>query len=143
MSDDLRIGPRVTIPAADLSWKAVRSAGPGGQNVNKLSTKVDLRFDLRQSEALDSATKQRLFLIAKNHLDADGRIIVVCQQTRHQGRNLELARATLAELVLKALERPKPRRPTKPSKSQKRRRLENKRRVGAKKKARSKLDDGD
>lgn len=134
------VNERVTIPARQLSWSAARSGGPGGQNVNKVSSKVDLRFDLDASE-LSPVVKMRLRTIARNRIDADGAILVTSQLTRDQPRNLEDAREKLAELVRQALFVPKARKPTKPSRGSVRRRLEEKRHASDKKRARSSRGD--
>ncbi|CAG0996135.1 hypothetical protein GPROT1_03438, partial [Gammaproteobacteria bacterium] len=86
---DLVVTERVTIPDADLSWTAVRGSGPGGQNVNKVASKVDLRFDLEGTQALSADVKRRLTALASGRLDAEGRILITSQLTRDQGRNLE------------------------------------------------------
>ena len=122
MSDDLRITPHVTLPATDLSWRAVRASGPGGQNVNKVSSKVELRFDLAGSRALDDETKARLVALAGTR-HAGGVIIIVSQAERDQPRNLEDARAKLAELIARALHRPKKRKPTRPTRGSVERRI--------------------
>lgn len=140
MSEDLVITDALRIPAADLAWKAVRSGGPGGQNVNKVASKVDLRFDLRGTDALDGAVKARLRRIAKNRLDADGRIVITSQTTRDQARNLDDARAKLADMIREALRPPKRRKATKPSRGAKERRLTEKRERKEKKQRRAKLD---
>lgn len=134
MPTDLLINQRVTIPGAELSWTAVRSSGPGGQNVNKVSSKVDLRFDLPASEALGPAAKERLRAIAR--LDADGRVVVTSQVTRNRVRNLADARERLAALIRQALIEPKNRKATKPSRAVHRRRLDSKRKQSDKKKQR-------
>lgn len=135
--EDLRVSARVVIPAAELSWAAVRASGPGGQNVNKVASKVDLRFDLDGSRALSAYAKTRLRTIARGRIGEDGSLRVICQETRDQRQNLELAREKLAELVREALAPPPPpRRPTKPTKGSKRRRLEGKRHESEKKQAR-------
>jgi ribosome-associated protein len=139
--DDLSVSPTVTIPARELRWSASRSGGPGGQNVNKVSSKVDLRFDLEASEALTDAQKSRLRAAARNRLDEDGAIQIVVQDPRDQQKNLELARARLAELIRKSMVVPKARKKTRPSLGAKRRRLNDKKRVGDKKRDRRPIDE--
>ena len=133
----LRIDEQLSIPARDLSWSASRASGPGGQNVNKVATKVTLRFDLERTEALTQAQKRRLRKLAGRRLDADGGLLVSAQAERSQSQNLERARANLRRLILKSLTAPKRRVATKPSRSQKRRRLQDKRHQSEKKKRRS------
>jgi ribosome-associated protein len=115
VSTDLVVAPGIVILGRELSFTAVRSGGPGGQNVNKVSTKVELRFDLDRSAALAPPVKARLRAQNSARFDAEGRVLVVCDDTRSQLMNLELARERLAELVRRALVVPKRRRPTKPS----------------------------
>lgn len=134
---DLKISATVVVPAAELSWTAVRAGGPGGQNVNKVATKVDLRFDLPDSVAISEAAKRRLEKLAAGRLDARGAVVVTADETRSQRQNLELAREKLAQLIAAALVVPKRRRATKPSKAAKKRRVEGKRRTSEKKRARS------
>jgi len=134
--DALPIDRRITLPARDLSWTAVRASGAGGQNVNKVASKVELRFDLAGTTVLDGAVKVRLARLAKGRLDADGRIVIVRQRHRDQARNIEDAREALAELVRAALVRPKKRRPTRPTRASKERRLEAKKARGATKRSR-------
>ncbi len=135
----LAIHDQLSIPSGDLSWNAARSSGPGGQNVNKVATKVILRFDLDGTAALTQAQKRRLRKLAGRRLDAEGGILISAQAERSQRQNLERARASLRRLILKALVVPKRRVATKPSKSQKRRRLQDKRRQSEKKKHRARV----
>jgi ribosome-associated protein len=139
MSKDLFVTSKVTIPAGELSWTAVRSSGPGGQNVNKLSTKVELRWDLSSSRALDGPAKSRLRAIAAGRSDAGGRLLLTSQATRSQEQNLEDARNKLAELVRRALVVPKKRRATAPSRASRRKRVEHKRQHSQKKQARGRV----
>ncbi|MCB9585346.1 MAG: aminoacyl-tRNA hydrolase [Polyangiaceae bacterium] len=136
MADALEITARIIIPASDLSWSAVRASGPGGQNVNKVASKVELRFDAGNSRALSEETRARLIQLAGSRASLEGVIVIVAQDTRDQRRNLELARERLAELVRQALVRPKRRRPTKPSRAATARRLDAKKRQGDKKRSR-------
>lgn len=133
----LLINDRLTIAARDLSWSAARSSGPGGQNVNKVATKVTLRFDLAGTDALTQSQKRRLRKLAGRRLDADGGVLVSAQAERSQSQNLERARANLRRLILKSLVVPKRRVATKPTKAQKRRRLQDKRRQSEKKRRRA------
>ncbi len=138
MSTPLVINDKVTLPGSDLEWTAVRSSGPGGQNVNKVSSKIELSFDFETSVALSDPAKARLRVLAKNSLDAEGRVFVTSQKTRDQAKNLADARDKVRELVLKALVIPKVRKPTKPTKGSKVKRLTTKKKVAAKKKTRKK-----
>lgn len=133
MLADLHVADLV-IPVRDLSWTAVRASGPGGQNVNKVATKVELRFDVDGTEALPAAVKARVRAAAR--LDAEGRVLVTSQATRNQLRNLVDARDKLAALIAAALVVPKKRRATRPSAGARRRRLEQKRHQSEKKRAR-------
>jgi len=143
MIPDLAVSPGLFVPGHELSWTASRSGGPGGQNVNKVSTKVELRFDLAENRTLHDGVKARLRAREANRLDARGRLVVTCDTTRSQSRNLELAREKLAEMVRAALAAPKRRRATAPSKSARRARVKNKRHVGEKKRdRRGSWDDG-
>lgn len=134
--DPLWINERLSIPGSDLSWEASRSSGPGGQNVNKVASKVELRFNLSGSRALSDEVKARLASLAASRLDANGCILIVSQLSRDQGRNLDDALDKLRQLILRALVRPTPRRPTRPTRASKERRLSEKRRHGERKQGR-------
>ena len=138
--DDLPIKDDVVIPASDLDWSASRSGGPGGQNVNKTATKVDLRFDLPGCSVLHPAVKARLRKQPDAMVDAEGQLVIVSSATRSQSANLEDARERLREKIRAALVRPKRRRKTKPSRGAKRRRLKAKRITAEKKQNRKKVD---
>jgi ribosome-associated protein len=133
----------VVIPPGELSWSASRSSGPGGQNVNKVSSKVLLRFDLEASCALREPAKARLRRIAASYLEADGAIVLVCQEDRSQLRNLERARERLAELVRQSLVVPRRRRPTKPTAGSRAARLRTKHHVARVKAGRGRVRDDD
>jgi ribosome-associated protein len=141
MLESLIISPRLSIPGRELSFKSVRASGPGGQNVNKVASKVELRFDFEHSAVLDDETKARLRRSAAGRFDADGRLVVMSQVTRDRQRNLDDARAKLAALVQNACRRPKSRRPTVPSRGAKRKRVEQKRRQGLVKRQRALRDE--
>jgi len=129
----------LVIPEAELRWTAVRASGPGGQNVNKVSSKIDLRFDFEDSAALTDELKARLRTKAAARLDAEGQIQITSQLTRNQPDNLEDARQKLAALLLSALTTPKARRKTKPSRAKKARRVAEKRVHAAKKQSRGRV----
>jgi ribosome-associated protein len=134
--DAIQIDDSVKVPAEALAFKAVRAGGPGGQNVNKVSSKVELRVDLRAIEGLHPAALERLGHAVRNQLDADGWWIVLASSTRDQGRNLEEAREKVRAAILKAMVPPTPRRPTRPTRASQKRRLEDKRRAGERKRVR-------
>jgi ribosome-associated protein len=119
------------IDESEIVESFVRSSGPGGQNVNKVASAVELRFDARRSPSLPNDVATKLMKLAGSRLTQDGVIVIFAQRFASQPRNREDARERLAALVLKAQEREKPRRATKPTKASKVRRLDEKGRRGA------------
>jgi ribosome-associated protein len=139
----LRITDDIAIAEWELSESFVRSSGPGGQNVNKVSTAVQLRFEAARSPHLSPDVKARLKRLAGWRWTGDGVVLVSADSHRTQALNREAAREKLRALILAALHRPKIRRPTRPTKGSERRRLDAKVRRGRIKAARSGiLDDG-
>lgn len=134
----IAVSERIAIPEHELIERATRSSGPGGQNVNKVSTAIELRFFIWGSSALPDEVKQRLAKKRDQRITEAGEIIIQAQRFRSQEQNREDARARLAALVRTALEPPKPRVATKPTRSSQRKRLETKRLHGTLKQDRSK-----
>jgi ribosome-associated protein len=141
MSDPLRILPSVVIPGEAIDFRAVRSSGPGGQNVNKVASKVELRVDLAQIVGLGAGARSRLTELCASRLDARGHLMITSQKTRDQSRNLEDAREKLRALVARSLVPPKPRRPTRPTKPSRERRLRQKRQHAERKRGRTRAED--
>ncbi len=139
--DDLPITQNIVVAARDLSWKAVRASGPGGQNVNKVATKVELCFNLAESTDLNESTKARLRRLAARYLDANDQLLITSQTTRAQRQNLALALETLADLIRRALVVPKQRRKTKPTRASKAARVRNKLHQAKKKQTRTRVVD--
>lgn len=124
----MQVTPDITIEDWELTEQFVRSGGPGGQNVNKVATAVELRFEAERSPNLPDSVKRRLQRLAGRKWTREGALIIQVSEERSQARNREIARQRLAELIRKAATKPKPRVKTKVSLSQKRKRLEAKRR---------------
>lgn len=138
----MRINEKIDIDDRELEERFVRASGPGGQNVNKVSTAVELRFDVRATAALTGDVKTRLARLAGRRMTDDGVLVIRAEQFRTQERNRDDARARLAELVRQALYVPKRRIATKPSKAAKARRVDSKvRRSKVKSMRRSRGDD--
>jgi ribosome-associated protein len=119
----LIVSPSLLIPDADLTFSAIRSPGPGGQNVNKVATAVQMRFDLLNTQALDEAVKQRVRARAGHRLNEDGTVLIVARAHRSQERNRTEAMERLRDLILASLHPPRPRKATRPSRASKERRL--------------------
>ena len=134
--------PSLSIPESELSETFIRSAGPGGQNVNKVATAVQLRFDVKNSPSISVYVKNRLKTIASHLITLDGELIIEASTYRTQGRNREDARSRLAELISEASKPPPPkRRKTRPTKGSIERRLKAKTGRGSIKKMRGKVRD--
>ena len=130
------IDDRVSVPESAIQMTAVRSSGPGAQNVNKVASKVDVRVDLEAVVGLDEGARARLMKSAAGRLDGEGKLQVISQKTRDQGRNLEDAYEKVRALIEEAMVEPVVRMATKPSRAAKRRRLEDKRQTAERKQAR-------
>lgn len=135
----LEVSPGIRIDEAELSESFIRASGPGGQNVNKVATAVQLRFDLAGNRSIPDDVKQRLARLAGRRLTDDGVLIIEARRFRTQERNREDARERLAALIRQAEVPPKPRKATKPSRAAKRRRMDEKTRRGAIKSGRGKV----
>jgi ribosome-associated protein len=126
----LYVTPHIQIPEEELQESFIRSSGPGGQNVNKVATAVQLRFDAGKSTALDEEVKTRLKRLAGRRMTADGVIVIEARRYREQEKNRTDARERLVGLIRHATEKPKPRRQTRPTRASAQRRVEGKKKRG-------------
>ena len=137
----IRISPTVTIDDSEVEERFVRASGPGGQNVNKVASAVELRFDAARSPALSPDLLQRLHAIAGTRMTDEGVLVIDARRHRTQHQNREDARSRLAALIREALVKPKKRRRTRPSAASKERRITSKRHRSDVKRGRGKVSD--
>jgi ribosome-associated protein len=135
------VSEAVRVPASAIAVRATRASGPGGQHVNKVATKIDLRVELAAIEGLSDAARRRLHGLVAHRLDGDGRLVVTSQLTRTQSLNVEDARAKVRELIAAALVRPRPRRTTRPTRTSREQRIAGKKQRGAVKRLRARPGD--
>jgi ribosome-associated protein len=127
----INVGERgIVIPEDELQWRFIRASGPGGQNVNKVSTAAQLRFDAANSPTLPEDVRTRLMRLAGRRMTGEGWLLIDARRYRSQARNRQDAIERLIELIRKAAEKPTPRKRTQPTPASKQRRLESKRRRG-------------
>ncbi len=132
----IRITPAIALDESEISERFVRASGPGGQNVNKVASAVQLRFDAEHSPSLPEDVRQRLMRLAGRRLTQEGVLVITAQRHRTQEANRRDALDRLVELIRRAAEPPVPRKPTKPTAASRRRRIETKRRRSALKRSR-------
>ncbi len=137
----LKINENLSIPLQEISISAIRSQGAGGQNVNKVSTAIHIRFDVQASSAISDEDRERLLKVKDRRLSKDGVIVIKSQRYRSQDKNRSDALERLAEMIRKALVVGKPRKATKPSKKSRQRRLDEKTKRGRLKESRAKVTD--
>lgn len=132
----IEVTDSIRLPENEIQLDFIRASGPGGQNINKVSSAVQLRFDAAKSSALSEEVRARLKQISGHRMTADGILIIKAQRHRTQDRNREDAIERLVALIRQAAEKPRPRRPTKPSRAAKQKRLSSKRHRGETKRRR-------
>lgn len=137
----LKISDELSIPDAEIEFSAIRAPGPGGQNVNKVSSAIHLRFDIAQSAALSDDIKERLLALNDRRISKSGVVVIKSSRFRNQEKNKEDALRRLTELVRKAFEVPKPRKKTRPSRLAREKRLEEKSRRSRLKQLRKPVDE--
>jgi ribosome-associated protein len=132
----LKLTPEISIPLKDIQFDFIHASGPGGQNVNKLATAVQLRFDVRNSTSVPGDVKARLIHLAGKKITSDGILLIQAKRYRSQERNRMDALQRFSTLVLRASEPPPPRRPTRPGHAARQRRLDSKKHRGTVKRLR-------
>jgi ribosome-associated protein len=136
-----RIDDHLTIDDAELTFRTSRAGGPGGQHVNRTESRVEVRFDVARSPSLTDAQRARLLTALRSRLTGDGELVVVSQDERSQLRNKEIAVARLCAILARALHVDAPRRPTRPTRASKLRRLDGKTKRSNVKRMRGKVED--
>ena len=139
----LEVTPTLVIDESELDERFVRASGPGGQNVNKVATAVELRFDVANSPKLLPDVRERLRVLAGTRMTSEGVLLIDARRHRTQAQNREDARLRLTELLRQALVKPKRRRKTKPTKSSVEKRVQSKKRRAQTKRGRGRVDDSD
>ena len=139
----IEVSPTLTIDDAELEERFVRASGPGGQNVNKVATAVELRFDAAKSPKISDEVRERLRAIAGTRMTADGVLVIDARRHRTQAQNREDARQRLAELLRQAIVKPKRRRKTRPPKGAVEKRVQSKKRRAETKRGRGRVLDAD